>query len=421
MKRLILFILLVIPALGWAPAAHADLNVDGFLQTLHGARLDKDNPTATEFTASETRFQVRAEHFGDVGEFFSRVDFYYDGADTGSYDWELREAYMKFRLGQNFDFKLGRQIITWGTGDLVFINDVFAKDYRSFFTGRDDQYLKAPQNAVRADYYSPMGALSLVWSPRFEANRLPTGRKLSYFNGQEIVGEGYLPDPRDPDAKLHNSELALRLSGTVGSFSSALYLYRGFYKNPMGIEMMISGEDTIPLPIYPRLNIYGASVRGPVFGGIVWLEGGYYDSRQDRDGDNRLIPNSQVSGLFGFERQVATNLTANVQWQAEYRLDHEIYEEQATEAGMYVGDEVRHMMTSRITKLALDELLTVSAFVFYSPSDEDGYARFSAAYKYSDELTLAVGGNLFDGHNISTQFGQFQLNDNAYIKVTYGF
>lgn len=421
MKRYALLMLLILPALSLAPAARAEVYVDGFLQTLHGARLEKDNPTATELTASETRLQVRAEHFGDVGEFFSRLDFYYDGADTGAYNWELREGYVKFRLGQNFDFKLGRQIITWGTGDLIFINDVFAKDYRSFFVGRDDQYLKAPQNAIRADYYSPVGSWSLVWTPRFEANRLPTGRKLSYFNGQQIVGEGFLFDPSAPDPALHKSELAARFSRTVGSFTAALYFYHGFYKNPVGVEMVPDGSDWMPQPMYPRLNVYGASIRGPMFGGIVWLEGGYYDSRSDRDGDDPLKPNSELTGLIGFERQIATNLTANLQWQSEKMHEHDIYKEQNEAAAMFVRDEVRHLITSRVTKLALDELLTLSAFAFYSPTDEDVYVRFSVGYKYSDELTLSAGGNLFDGRHAATQFGQFQLNDNLYLKATYGF
>jgi hypothetical protein len=133
------------------------------------------------------------------------------------------------------------------------------------------------------------------------------------------------------------------------------------------------------------------------------------------------LPNSQFSGLLGFERQVASNLTVNAQWQAEYMLDHDLYQMQNKTAGMYVRDEVRHLLTSRVTRLLVDELLTVSAFAFYSPSDEDVYARFSAAYKHSDQLTLVVGGNVFDGSHQATEFGQFQKNDNVYLKATYGF
>ncbi|MBU8934339.1 MAG: hypothetical protein KOO62_10070 [candidate division Zixibacteria bacterium] len=404
-----------------AATAQADVYIDGFLQNLQGARLDETNPTTTEMTASETRLQMRAEHFGDGAEFFGRLDFIYDGADMSTYEWELREGYTKFRLGQKVDVKLGRQILTWGTGDLIFINDVFAKDYQSFFVGRDDQYLKAPQDAMRIDAYLGLGDFSLAWTPRFTPNRLPTGRKLSYFNGEQIVGDGNEFIVPVPESKFENGEFAARFSRMFGSFNTALYFYKGFYKNPMGAEIVMIEAIPVPIPLYPRLNIYGASIRGPLAGGILWVEGGYYDSRDDEDGDDPLMPNSQASGMIGFERQVASNLTINAQWLAEYMIDHDIYSGQNEVNGMYVRDEVRHMVTSRITKLLMDELLTLSAFVFYSPTDEDGYARFSARYKYSDELTLTAGGNFFDGNHEATEFGQFQRNDNAYVKVTYGF
>lgn len=404
-----------------APGLQAEVNIDGFLQMLQGARLDQGNPTATEMTASETRFQLRVEQYGDAGEFFARLDFIYDGADEAVYDWELREGYLKFRMGQNFDFKIGRQILTWGTGDLIFINDMFVKDYRSFFVGRDDQYLKAPQNAMRIDGYTGLGSLSFVWTPDFEANRLPTGRRLSYFNGQEIVGEEFYLDPPTPDPKFENGEFAFRFSRSLAGFSSALYFYKGFYKNPVGVEMVMIDDMPEMMPVYPRLNVYGASVRGQVVGGILWLEGGFYESRWDIGGANPLMPNSHITAISGYERQVASNLTANIQWQVEYMLDHDLYRVQREADEMFVRDEIVHLLTSRVTKLLMDELLNLSSFIFYSPTNEDLYLRLLASYKYSDEITVSIGGNLFDGKHIETDFGQFRKNDNVYMKFTYGF
>ncbi|UCG61448.1 MAG: hypothetical protein JSV52_14190 [Candidatus Zixiibacteriota bacterium] len=415
---------LIITALGLlltaAAPSQAEVTLDGFLQGLYGARLDEDNPTSTEHTASETRLQLRAEHFGDRAEFFGRLDFVWDGSDTVEYDWELREGYLKFRLGKYFDFKVGRQILTWGTGDLIFINDVFAKDYRSFFIGRDDQYLKAPQNAIRAEFYHDIGSLSLVWTPRFEANRLPTGRRLSYFNPMagDIVGTGlgdeFYFDPPLPEPKFENGEIATRFQRTVGNFNAAVYFYKGFYKNPMAMDIASMTA------FYPILNVYGASMRGAAMGGILWLEGGYFDSREDKDGDNPFIPNSSLTGMVGFERQVAANLTVNGQWQFDYMTDYDIYKAQQPE-GVFVRDEVKHLFTSRVTKRLNMETVTLSGFVFYSPSDEDAYIRLSAEYKYTDEITLMAGGNIFDGNYANTDLGRFAINDNAYVKITYGF
>jgi hypothetical protein len=205
-------------------------------------------------------------------------------------------------------------------------------------------------------------------------------------------------------------------------FSAAAYFYRGFYKNPLGAEMTPGG----PMPVYPRLQLYGASLRGAAIGGILWLEGGYYDSRDDRDNDNPMMPNSSISALFGYERQVATNLTVNAQWQVDAVLDYELYRDgfrnpSTNKISGHVRDEVRHLLTTRIRKLLSAELLTLEAFAFWSPSEHDGYLRLLAEYKYTDEVTLAVGANVFDGKYIETDFGQFRKNDNVYAKLTYGF
>ena len=418
MRRVIILLLFIVSIS--AGQANAELNLDGFLQGLYGGRLDENNPTASEYTASETRMQLRAQHWGEGGQLFGRLDFAYDGAgSTSQYEWELREGYFKFRLGSKFDIKAGRQILTWGTGDIIFINDVFAKDYQSFFTGRDDQYLKAPQNALRVEYYSPVGALAMVWSPDFEPNRLPTGEKLSFYNPMvgDIIGGENIPSVPEPEKKFENSEIAARLTGSISGFRTALYFYKGFYKNPVGFDPEV-GETG--LPVFPKLNVYGGSLRGQIFGGILWMEGGYFDSRQDLYGNNPYIPNSAVKGLVGFEKQVASNLTANIQWQADYMLDHEKYQTQMAGAE-FIRDEVYHLLTSRWTKLLNSELINLSFFGFYSPTDEDAYIRLSASYSYTDEVNITVGGNIFDGKYKSTDFGQFQLNDNIYLKLIYGF
>jgi hypothetical protein len=411
MRLLIILIFLLMSG-----SAFGDVYLGGFMQGLYGGRLHSENPTASEYTVSDTRLQLRLEHYGDAGELFGRIDFLHDGTVSPRYEWELREGYFKFRLGSSFDIKTGRQILTWGTGDLIFINDVFAKDYKSFFVGRDDQYLKAPQDAIRVEYYSSLGSVTAVWTPRFEANRLPDGTTLSFFSpfAGKIVGYEGTFAPRYPESTFNNSEIALRYSRSVSGFTTALYLYRGFYKNPIGMD----GE--LGVPVYPRLYLYGASVRGQAAGGILWIEGGYFDSGDDSKGDNPLMPNSSVSGLLGYERQIASNLTANVQWQVDYLLDHSKYKSQLPSPES-ARDEVRHLLTSRVTKLLFSENLTLVGFVFASPSDEDAYVRFLAEYKYTDEIKLAIGANLFSGEQIWTEFGQLQLNDNLFGRMTYWF
>jgi hypothetical protein len=427
-----LMVVTILPMAG--SVAAQDVYINGFVEGLWGAGLDDKNPTDRDYPAAETRLQLRAESYGDNAEVFAKIDFVQDGFDSTTYEFELREAYIKFRLPINMDFKVGRQILTWGTGDLIFINDVFAKDYQSFFIGRQDQYLKAPQTALRAEWYAKFGSFSLIAIPDFEPNTLPTGDRLSFYNplSGAIVGTSGYMMPVEPANSFDNAEIAFRYARQFGAFKLSGYAYRGFYKDPRGV--MMTGPTQADMMLYfPRLNVYGASLRGQIAGGILWIEGGYYDSREDTDGENYFIENSSTKGMIGFERQIATDLTANLQFQAEYMGNYDNYEK--SHAGyvqmmqmMFPGvaitpkaDEVRTLITSRWTKMLNMQTITLSAFGFYSPSDKDAYIRLSAAYKYTDELSLMVGANIFEGDSPHTMFGQFDHNDNVYVKINYGF
>ena len=84
-------------------------------------------------------------------------------------------------------------------------------------------------------------------------------------------------------------------------------------------------------------------------------------------------------------------------------------------------DENRHLFTLRLTRLLMDQNLTLSLFTFYSPSDNDTYLRPKANYKATDHWTLEAGGNIFLGEKVDTFFGQFERNSNLYAGVRYSF
>lgn len=73
-----------------------------------------------------------------------------------------------------------------------------------------------------------------------------------------------------------DDELALRLSRNIQGYEAALYGYRGYWKSPAGLEPA-TGKAT-----FPRLAVYGGSLRGAAGPGIANLEFGYY-SPSDKD------------------------------------------------------------------------------------------------------------------------------------------
>ncbi len=382
--------------------------LSGFLEGRLGARLQND-PGYDRTTLAEVR--LRTEYARTLGAVRGRVSF---DLIAGKPDEEpldlrrgegwldLREAWLLARPGGNLDIKAGRMIATWGTGDLLFINDLFPKDWVSFLLGRDEDYLKAPFDGVRGTYFSDWSNLDLVLGIPFAPDRFVDGDDLSFSNpgGPPQLENADIPDRPD---------FYSRLFRTIGSTEVAAYFYDGFWKSPGGF----SPEGR---PIFPRLRVYGASARGPALGGIFSFETGYYDSLEDRKGNNPLLRNSEWRFLLGHDREVLPKLNLGLQFYAEWLQDYDAYRK-TLPPFVDPREEWRQVFTVRITRLLLQDDLILSLFTFYSPSDQDFYLRPVASWKLNDTWRLSGGFNLFGGKSKSTFFGQFEDNSNAYVAL----
>ncbi len=398
--------------------AGADVSWHGFMEAGYGLRTTDESMIrgAQDYTLKEARAQLRLSSYGDRGEMFLRLDLLQDLAAGDETGLRMREGYLRFSaFGDHLEVKAGRQPLTWGTGDLVFINDLFPKDWVSFFIGREDQYLKFPVDAIRLGVYGLPFNVDLALSPNFTPDNLPSGERLSFYSPPGVRGE-----PMEPEGALQDGELALKVSRYVGTLNLSFYGYQGFFKTPLGLTDPVVDFGTHMQPFYPELRVYGASARGSGLGGVIWGEMGYYDSLQDQDGVDPLVPNSSLRFLGGTERQIYTDFTLGFQYYGEWMKDHAEYAE-GLRPGAYEQDELRQVLTLRADKLLRYQTVRLSMFAFYSPTDEDTYVRGFAGYKISDELEVVLGGNLFAGNHAETQFGQFDKNDNVYTRFRYNF
>jgi len=172
--------------------------------------------------------------------------------------------------------------------------------------------------------------------------------------------------------------------------------------------------------LFPELAVYGASARGPIGGGIGNLEAGYYDSGDDRDGDDPFINNSEARLLVGYEREVVKDLTVGVQYYVEHMMDYDSYIDALEAISMPTNtayDEDRHTVTLRVTWMLMNQNLILSCFTRYSPSDEDVYVKPVATYKVSDHWQASLGADIFAGSDNYTFLGQFEDNSNIHASL----
>ena len=389
--------------------------LSGFLEMASGVRLSNDPIIGTDKTLSDLRLQVQFDYDLQASQFSFVSDAYFDGVLEQT-RINIREATWQARLGflgawgNRFDAKVGQQVLTWGTGDNVFLNDLFPKDFQSFFAGREVEYLKSPSLSAKVSAYFDVFNLDVVLTPEFEPDVYINGDYFSFFlpTAASQVALGF---DVTPPLRPQSPEYALRLYKSVGTSEYAGYFYSGFHKSPNSITQDYG-------PTFSSLNVYGASFRTTLGNGIFNAEFAYYDSVDDKNGDNPLVPNGQARWLLGYEQEIVGNLEGSLQLHTESILDHQALIQNSL-TPKFEPKQHRVWFTQRLRYKGMQQALVLNAFNFYSTTDQDGYLKVSAEYSPVDLWRLSGGLNIFYGKQPFTFWGQFEDASNLFVRFRY--
>jgi hypothetical protein len=399
---------------GWEEESRGWVPLSGFVEGAAGTRWDKDEGVGRYGTLLEARWRLESGWENDAVSIVLKGDVLLDGI-LEEVDLDLRDISIAFSPVDSLDMKIGRQVLTWGTGDLLFLNDLFPKDWVSFFAGRDDEYLKAPSNSFRMTQYNQIANVDFVWTPKFTPDEFIRGERFSFFSPFDgmIIGSEPPIEFDEPSSSFSNGEFSLRLFKTHKGVEYALYGYRGFFKTPSQI--------TAPRQFtFAPMTSLGGSLRLALGPGLFNVEASYYFSRDDRDGTDPLVFNSQLRFLAGYEWEAARNFNVGLQYYLEHVADHDKLIDNSP-IPQYEPPENRHTITTRLTYRAMQDKLNWSLFAFWSPNESDAYLRPVVSYRADDHWTMTFGLNLFAGDDPWTFLGQFQDNSNAYVRVRYNY
>lgn len=417
---LCLIAVLLVPAGGICEAEDGRQSIlDGFTAEVHGyyelraGLRTRQDPHERDMSISEARLQVELPISGRWFDLKYKGDLWADGITEGA-GYDTREMWLFSRPADFLDIKVGRQVLTWGTGDMVFLNDLFPKDWQSYFIGRDAEYLKAPSNALKCSLFTVFANMDVVYTPQFDPDRFITGEYVSYWNANlgGLAGREARLYSIKPDRWFQDDEIAVRLYKNIRNYELALYGYHGFWKNP-------GGQAPSGAAIFPRLSVFGASVRGQAGPGIGNIEFAYYDSLEDKNGRDPFVSNSEIRYLLGYAQEIGKDFNASLQYYIEQMLDYGAYR-RTLPAGP-ARDHFRQVITLQLTKLVMNQNLRLSLSGYYSPTDVDAYIRPNAHYRYSDHISFELGANVFLGKDRYTFFGQYEYNTNVYTAVRYSF
>jgi hypothetical protein len=397
----------------WGEEVTSPWNFTGFVEAGYGYLL-QDNIIESNSSLGEITARLNLNYSHESFELVTKGELIYDDILSDTF-WKTRELNISFSPSNNTDVKIGRQILTWGTGDYIFLNDLFAKNWQSFFSGRDDQYLKAPSDSAKGTWYLGDYSIDVTWTPEFTSDVYLTGERFSFYSPQarDIVA----PADNFSVQKTNDAQYSARIATNKNAIEYALYGYKGFWPTPVG---MTANENQQLQPYFPKMNAWGASVRLPLAGGLFNAEYASYNSIEDTNGNDPFIANGQNRFLVGFEKEVMKNLTASAQFYIEQTKHYDQFISHSATPETEV-DENRQLLTFRLTYRTLQQKLIYSVFNFYSPTDNDGYLKPSVTYRYNDQWLFSAGANLFWGDKRYTFFGQHQQNSNAWLRLKAQF
>jgi hypothetical protein len=173
---------------------------------------------------------------------------------------------------------------------------------------------------------------------------------------------------------------------------------------------------------FPKLSVYGASLRGPVFNNsaIMFSEFSYYYSKENEYGRKAGIKPNQIRWVVGYKQEIQKNLTMILQYYLKSIQQYTNYHTNLTNKKI-AKDHHRHIVTINLIKKIPNNNLYLSLYNYYSTNYKDGYLRLNATYKITNLFDSAIGGNFFYGNKDHTFFSQFRKNNNVYASLRYGF
>jgi len=401
----------------------AQMEFSGFYQNWMAVRAAEEN----DIMLIRNRVRLDGNLYGEtVGGYFS-IDIRNDGT-SGEYDFEtsFREAYVDLFFS-NVEFRLGKQQVVWGKADGVFINDIVCPLDMSMFLLQDFDNIRMGLPMAKANLYLGNWTLEGLWIPKFEPWQFAEAGSDWEFTlsvppdtvWDLIPNVIHLNDEELPENSLENSEFGLKLSTfLLGADISLLYL-DGYADHPsiQVVDTTITGSpiptqiDTYLSPTYYRSPMYGLNFSRPVFTTVIRGELGYFGDRRFSNVNMQTVTSDYFSGMMGLD--FTGPLGSSISFQAIHRqiMDYK--------SGM-VDDKTEQMATATISGSFLRETVIASVLGLADVNEDAGLGRLDISYAWSDALRISLGGFLLWG-NEDTLFGQFDVNDNIYLKIKYSF
>jgi len=355
--------------------------------------------------------------------------FSYDGAyDVSNFypdrvkrdqRWEamFHETFLDAGLN-DWNFRIGRQNIVWGeVVGLFFADVVTAKDLREFIVPEFD-YIRIPQWATRAEYFTGDFKAEAIWIPYMTYDQI--GKPESEFYPFTIPSPpGFrqnIRSERTPHS-LRDSSFGLRASYLTNGWDLAAFYYGSMDSNPTFFRSVrLTPVPTIQFrPDHERIHQTGFTV--PKDAGLFVFKGEaiytwdrYFNVTRANDADG-VVRQNFLDYILSAEIPLPMESRVNLQFFQRWFPSHDrdIVPRRVESGASFFAS----------TKL-FNEKVEPELLVIESLNRFDWMARFKVNWHFAKDWRLVAGTAFFGGKKLGL-FGRFDNRDRLFTELRYSF
>ena len=359
-----------------------------------------------------SRSRLRTEFEASKGKsyMFASLNSVYNSIVEDQTKIELREAFFQYNIN-NWDFKIGKQIVIWGVADGMRITDIVSPMDYTEFLARDYDDIRIPVNAFQLKYVKPGYSLDLVFVPISEFFVLPVEEDNPWSITNSFTMPYVTNMDNTPEHTLKNSEFGGRFSFYLSGIDFSVSALHTWNKMPVLHYKYSENRDSLLMDAnYSRMEMLGMDFSKPVGKFVVRGEfAGYLDELLEFSNNNATTKNT-LNFLVGIDWYAGNEWTIMAQYYHKLITDYD---------SDLASDKNSSYATLNISKKILRSTLNLGTYSYVDLINEASFTRFSADYSMTDQIHMMAGYDWFYGDK--GMFGMYKDNSEYWVKAKFNF
>lgn len=348
------------------------------------------------------KFKANAKAYYDaIYDIRGREKFSQDELDELRSEVELFDAYVEGSITENFDMKLGRQVIVWGRSDTIRVTDILnpLDNRRPGIVDIED--LRLPVTMAKFDYFigdwrvTPIAILEQRFSKR------PPFGSVFYP----------LPVARPNDADYSDVTYALSVGGEFSGWDVNLYAARVHDDEGHGVELFTPRARIE----HKKVNMLGTALNFLTGSWLFKTEFAYFDGlKYTTTGDQEF---TRRDLLLGFEYKGVAD--TSISYDIVYRNIGSYEQKLLNELNPLNKQSYQHAF--RISSDFMNASLTANYLIMLNGEkfDEGGFQRAWVKYELGEGINTNFG--VVDYIGGSVGFDLIEDNDMVFADISYSF